>query len=90
MNFMSIGCDKMNKIESNHYSYYNDFLFPNRNKVTLYSYFNARKAIIDRKNIENDNRLNDYFSFVDIPLINKDLCFICKRDILKEAIKCDV
>lgn len=39
------------------------------------------------ENIENDNRLNDYFSFVDIPLINKDLCFICKRDILKEAIK---
>ena len=56
MNFMSIGCDKMDKIESNHYSYYNDFLFPNRNKVISYSYFNARKAIIDRKNIENDNR----------------------------------
>ncbi len=56
MNFIRIGCDKMGKTKYNHNSYYNDFLFPNRNKVTLYSYFNARKAIIDRKNIENDNR----------------------------------
>lgn len=53
MNFIWIGRDKM---KPDYNSYYNDFLFPNRNKVISYSYFNARKVIIDRKNIENDNR----------------------------------
>ena len=56
MNFIRIGCDKMGKTKYNPNSYYNDLFFPSKKKSVSYLYFDAKKAIIDRKNIENDNR----------------------------------
>lgn len=43
-------------MKPNYNLYYNDLFFPSKEKSVSYSYFDAKKVIIDRKSIRNGNQ----------------------------------